>query len=168
MPNDNDAVHRLNQKNKKYEDIIHLPHPISTVHPQMSIHDRAAQFSPFAALTGFDGEIKETARLTNQKIELDEDAKFFLDEKLMEIQERISKTPVTRGSMDQIADQLEYEICYFQTDQRKNGGSYITKRGCVKKIDVYKRQLIMDHEVAISMDDILEIIEMNEGRTDRI
>ena len=106
--------------------MINLPHPVSKVHPQMPIAERAAQFSPFAALTGYGDAVKETARLTDAKIELDEDAKEILDEKLKQIREQIEEHP-------------EIEITYFQPDERKKGGSYITITG-------------------ISIKDIIEII----------
>lgn len=125
--------------------MINLPHPVSKVHPQMPIAERAAQFSPFAALTGYGDAVKETARLTDAKIELDEDAKEILDEKLKQIREQIEEHP-------------EIEITYFQPDERKKGGSYITITGCIKKIDDRKMSVVMQDKTEISIKDIIEII----------
>lgn len=110
---DND-VHR-------YDDIIDMPHHTSTKHPQMSLYDRAAQFAPFAALTGHDMAIKETARVTDKKVELDEYAKEKLNDKLQIIRDTIhSNTEVT--------------ITYFVPDEKKAGGAYHSFAGCVKKL----------------------------------
>lgn len=130
--------------NGPYDDIINLPHPVSTSHPRMSVIDRAAQFSPFAALTGYDTAIRETARLTNEKIELDESARAALGERLCMIQDQIKDHPVVC-------------IIYFQPDNKKTGGAYITVAGAVKKINEYERLVIMDDGTKIPIDDILEI-----------
>ena len=127
-----------------YEDIINLPHHTSTSRPHMSAHDRAAQFSPFAALTGYDSAIAETARLTDERVELDEYSKSFLNERLCIIQ----------GQMDERPEVL---ITYFQSDKRKSGGAYITATGCVKKIDVYERTVVMQDDTKIPIDDIFGI-----------
>lgn len=132
-------------KNKNpYEDIIHLEHPVSSHHPQMPIIDRAAQFSPFAALTGYEGAIKETARLTSQRIELDEYEKNILDEKLRIIQEQLGRAQ-------------EIEITYFQPDDLKTGGKYISVRSIVKKIDVYEQVVILENGTKIEVEEIVEI-----------
>lgn len=128
----------------QYDDIINLPHHSSTSRPRMSAHDRAAQFSPFAALTGYDSAIKETARLTDTRVELDEYSKADLNEKLCIIQ-------------DQIDQQPEVSITYFQADIMKSGGAYITVTGCVKKIDEYKHAVVMLDATKIMIDDIFEI-----------
>lgn len=127
-----------------YDDIINLPHHTSTSHPRMSAHDRAAQFAPFAALTGYDSAIGETARLTNTRVELDECSKADLNEKLYIVQ-------------DQIDQQPEVSITYFQSDKRKAGGAYITATGFVKKIDEYQRSVVMQDDTKIPIDDIFEI-----------
>lgn len=127
-----------------YDDIIHLPHHTSKSRPQMSAHDRAAQFSPFAALTGYDSAIAETARLTATRIELEESSKVALNEKLMIIQEHL-------------ADQIEVSITYFQSDEKKSGGSYVTATGCVKKIDKREHAVIMQDTTKIPISDILDI-----------
>ena len=127
-----------------YDDIIYLPHPVSTKHPQMSVTDRAAQFSPFGALTGYDAAIKETARLTEERVELDEEEKLRLDDKLRMIQEVIIEQP-------------ELLVTYFQADSRKSGGCYITISGFVKKIDVYEQVLVLTEGIQIPIRDIYEI-----------
>ena len=127
-----------------YDDIINLPHHTSLSHPHMSAHDRAAQFSPFAALTGYGSAITETGRLTDRKVELDEYGKADLNEKLSRIQDRID-------------EQLEAFITYFQMDKKKSGGSFIAAAGCVKKIDAYERTLVMQDDTKIPIDDIFEI-----------
>lgn len=127
-----------------YEDIINLPHHTSTSRPRMSAHDRAAQFSPFAALTGYSSAITETARLTNRRIELDESIKADLNDKLAILQ-------------DQLEEQPEVSITYFKPDLKKSGGAYITASGWVKKIDQYKRTVIMADATIITMDDIFEM-----------
>ncbi len=132
-------------KDAKYEDIIHLPHPVSGKHPQMSLHNRAAQFSPFAALTGHEEKIKETARLTEQKVELDEYEMAVLDEKLQRIQSQIAQKP-------------QITLVYFQADTKKAGGAYLTVSGRVKKIEQYARQIIFQDGTVIAMDDIYDII----------
>ncbi len=125
----------------KYDDIIHLPHPVSSRHPQMPLSDRAAQFSPFAALTGHDAAIRETARLTEEKTELDEDGKELLNEKLQMINEALP----------------EVEVTYFQPDAGKNGGTYRKFRGRVKKIDGYNRMIFFADQTAVPIDDLYSI-----------
>ncbi len=127
-----------------YDDIINLPHHTSKTRMQMSLHDRAAQFSPFAALTGHDAAIKETARLTDRRIELDEDIKIELNKKLQIVTENLNIKP-------------EITVLYFQSDERKTGGAYVTLTGCVKKIDVYERIVIMADGTVIAIDDILDM-----------
>lgn len=127
-----------------YDDIIELPHPTSTKHPRMSAIDRAAQFSPFAALTGHGEAIRETARLTDRRVELDEDVKAELNQKLRLL----------------CVHQAEYpQVCitYFQPDHCKDGGSYRTVTGLVKKIDDFQQAVILTCGEQIPMDDIYEI-----------
>ena len=129
---------------KKYEDMIYLEHHVSKKHPQMSVHDRAAQFSPFAALTGHGEAIAETARLTDRKIELDDYEKLKLDEKLFILQEKIKETP-------------EVYITYFCPDTKKDGGTYLTVSQRLKKIDSVERILVMVDGMKIKMEDVLDI-----------
>ncbi|HOO28667.1 MAG TPA: hypothetical protein PLU43_09390 [Lachnospiraceae bacterium] len=141
-----------NSKEKSpYEDIINLPHYVSDSRAHMSIHDRAAQFSPFAALTGFDGEIKETARQTEQRIELNEDEKNILDEKLGIIQTHLN-------------GRQEIQFAFFQPDEWKSGGTYVSVKGIVKKIDRYGRVVVMQDGKRIPIEEIVDITgEMFQG-----
>ena len=127
-----------------YDDIINLPHHISTTRPHMTAIDRAAQFSPFAALTGYDSAIKETARLTDKRVELDEYIKDTLSDKLQIIADRIKEHP-------------EIAITYFKLDAKKNGGDYVTAIGTAKKIDEYERVVVMTNGTSIPIDEIISI-----------
>lgn len=129
---------------KEYGDIIHLPHPVSKKHPRMSMHDRAAQFSPFAALTGHDEAIRETARLTDEKSNLDETYKAGLDEKLVILMSKQEEKPAVT-------------ITYFLRDERKTGGSYEVLEGQIRKVDLYERVLVMEDRSRIPLDDVLDI-----------
>ena len=129
---------------KGYEDIINLPHHISPTRQQMPMSDRAAQFSPFAALTGYDAAIKETGRLTDERIELDEEALTALDMKYQIL-------------MDAFDDAPEVTITFFQPDKRKAGGKYLTATGAVKKVDDFGRRITMQDGAKIPMDDVLSI-----------
>ena len=126
-----------------YEDIMDLPYPRKP--RRMSNYARGAQFAPFAALTGFGAAIAETARLTDGKIELDENEKLLLNEKLREIEE-------------QIGDRPEITVTYFRPDLRKEGGAYVRKRGRVKKLDPCCRAVVFADGSAISIEDITDII----------
>lgn len=125
----------------KYDDIINLPHHTSETRPKMSMIDRAAQFSPFAALTGHDAALAETARLTDTRIELDDCEKEIINEKLMMISDGTHTVTVT----------------YFRPDEKKFGGAYVDVNGTVKKIDVYSREIIMTNGERIPVDEILDI-----------
>ena len=127
-----------------YEDIINRPHHVSKTRPQMSMSDRAAQFAPFAALTGYDSAIKETGRLTNERIELDEEALTALDRKYQLLMEALDEAP-------------EVTITYFQPDERKAGGKYVSATGAVKKVDDFERRITMRDGTRIPMDDVLSI-----------
>lgn len=140
----------------KYDDIIHLPHPVSSVHPQMSLLDRAAQFSPFAALTGHEAAIRETERLTDEWVELDEDRKELLDERLQVIREYLS------GRKDEQGFHGEYLLpeitfTYFQPDEKKSGGAYVSVSGRVKIIDEYGHLVILENGTALAIENIFSI-----------
>ena len=139
----------------KYDDIINLPHHISARHPQMTLSERAAQFAPFAALTGHNAAIQETARYTDSFAELDEDGKELLDEKLRELASQLQE----EGEQEP-----EVEITYFRPDLKKCGGSYVTVSGRVKKIDGYKHQILLADGTVIDMEYLFSIVEM-EGDT---
>lgn len=136
--------------NGPYDDIIDLPHPVSKKHPAMKIYDRAAQFSPFAALTGYEAAIRETARFTGRRIELDEDEKAALDRKLHMTAERAG-------------EYMEVSVTCFEPDKTKEGGSYKTVCGCIKKIDDYRREIVLMDGRRISMDDIIDIESESES-----
>ena len=129
-----------------YDDILHLPHPTSKKHPRMSIAARAAQFAPFAALTGYGDAIKETARLTDQQLELDENEKARLNEKLLLLRQHLKELPLVT-------------ITFFVPDTKKAGGSYQTITGSVKKLQGYERRLIMTDGTIIHIDSIIELYE---------
>ena len=128
----------------KYDDIIHLPHPVSKRRSRMTNYDRAAQFSPFAALTGFDAAIEETARLTDRRVELDEAEKEQLDAVLREIQETLPQQPRITAT-------------YFTYDERKVGGAYLTVHGNVKKIDPYSLCMILTDGRTIPIREIIAL-----------
>ena len=129
---------------EKYDDIIHLPHHVSKTRPRMISIGRAAQFSPFAALTGYDTAVKETARLTDERVELDEYMKDDLSHKLQIIEERLE-------------EHNEIAITYFQPDAKKNGGAYVTANNTVKKVEKYERVVIMTDGTVIPIDEIISI-----------
>lgn len=128
---------------ENYDDIINRPHHVSTKHPRMAMIDRAAQFSPFAALTGHEEAIDETARLTDKKIELDENRKEAIDEKLR----FISVTD----------DTAEVEVTYFVPDRRKDGGAYVAVSGKIRKIDGVSREITMTDGKVIPIENIYDI-----------
>lgn len=125
----------------KYNDIIHLQRPISK-RKKMSLTQRAAQFSPFAALTGHDAAIKETARLTNERIELDEQKIKLLNEKIIYLKEYLPHM---------------IKVTYFIPDEYKDGGSYETIISNLLKIDEFNNLLILDNQLKLSIYDIIEI-----------
>ena len=128
----------------KYEDIINLEHHISEKHMQMSKAARAAQFAPFSALTGYDTAIKATARLTDERIEIDEGLKTILNNKLQIILHNIKSNP-------------EITFTYFLQDNKKQGGKYIIIKGSVKKIDITNGYIILSDKTKIIINDIINI-----------
>ena len=133
-----------------YDDIINLEKPISKKHGKMPIEDRAAQFAPFAALTGFGAVIKETARLTDKKIELDEEEKQILNQKLQIIKNKLSEKPFIT-------------LTYFEKDLLKEGGKYINLSGNIKKIEEFSQEIIMTDETRINIENIIEINFVPKG-----
>lgn len=130
-----------------YGDIIRMPHHVSQKHPQMALSDRAAQFSPFAALTGYEAALKETARLTTSRITLSEDEQAALNERL-----QIAASQSAQGA--------ELSITYFVPDKLKDGGAYVTVTGTLKKIDELERTIWFTNGAKIPIDEIAQI----EGR----
>ena len=131
-------------KEDNYEDIINLPHHTSKKHPRMSLEARSAQFAPFAALTGYDEVLIETARLTNERIEIDETIKVIIDSKLQIIKEHIKEMPLIT-------------FMYFVPDSKKDGGKYVTVTGNVKKIDEYRNGIVLENKTEIPIDEIIDI-----------
>ena len=127
-----------------YEDIINLPHHVTTKHPQMTRTARAAQFAPFAAITGYSDAIKETSRLTSKRIELDEELKIILNNKLQLILDNINETP-------------EVSFTYFIYDNLKSGGEYVTITGIVKKIDIVNGYIFLTDKTKIPINEIINI-----------
>lgn len=127
-----------------YEDIVDLPHHVSRKHPQPTMADRAARFAPFAAITGYEEMVLEEARVTDDRIEMDESSKAALNEKLNMILEFIDEQP-------------EIKITYFEPDKRKAGGAYVTFTGTVKRIDKYEHLVIMTDGKKINIDDIYNL-----------
>ena len=127
-----------------YNDIINLPHPISKKHTPMSRENRASQFAPFAALSGYDDAVKETARITKKRIELDEESKRIINERLNIISLHIKELP-------------KATFTYFVKDLKKKGGSYITITNNVKQIDLANNIIIMTNKIKINIKDIIDI-----------
>ena len=122
----------------KYDDIIDLPHHVSETHPPMSRADRAAQFSPFAALTGYDAAVRETARVAERRIELDEGVKAELNARLNCILEHLSEHP-------------QVSLTYFVQDEKKSGGAYRTVTGTVRKLDSFAKTLTLTDGTVVPM-----------------
>ena len=130
---------------ENYDDIINLEHHEPIKHPRMSMESRAAQFAPFAALTGYEAAVSETARLTTDRIEIDEEMKSILDAKIQIIQSQIENKPLIT-------------ITYFVPDERKAGGKYVDVSGRVIKIDEYMQQIILDDNIEVPIREIIEIV----------
>ena len=129
---------------KNYDDIINLPHYVSKKRTQMSIENRAAQFAPFSALVGYSDKIKETSRIVEKKIEFSEEEKDIINKKILLLN-------------DNIKNNNQVSITYFISDNKKDGGSYITTFDIIKKIDMYNKLIILDNGTKILFDDIYNI-----------
>lgn len=127
----------------KYDDIINFSRPKSK-HSKMTLEQRSAQFAPFSALTGYEGQIKETARLADKRLELDEEAKSILDTKIQIIKEKIAQQP-------------QIKITYFVPDNKKDGGRYETVNSIIRKIDEYYNKIIMNNGISIDIGEIIDI-----------
>lgn len=134
----------IDREKQRYDDILYLPHHVSSKYPPMPLQDRAAQFSPFAALTGHDAAIKETARLTEKRVELDENSKEALDIRLQLLKDHLTEQPVIA-------------FTYFKPDKKKSGGLYVTVTGIIKKIDEYERKILLQDGTEILMKELLSI-----------
>lgn len=129
----------------RYEDIIHLPHPVSKTHPQMSLQNRAAQFAPFAALTGYGDAVEETARYTETKAEITEEQQARINEALEEIQARLGERPLV-------------EVVHFVPDRLKEGGQNEVTTGVVKRLDPLRKVLVMEEGPEIEFADLIRIV----------
>lgn len=127
-----------------YEDIVNLPRHISKVHPQATMADRAARFSPFAAISGYEDMVKEVARVTEERIDITDATKELLNEKMNMIIEFLDEQP-------------EVTITYFEPDKKKDGGAYVSITGTVKRIDEYERIVLMSNDKKIRIDEIYAI-----------
>ncbi len=137
-------VVNLKEREGLYDDIINLPHPVSKKHPQMPMKNRAAQFSPFAALNGHGAAIRETLRTTEPQRELGESDRETLDKKLACLREHLAERP-------------EVTVTYFLKDGKKEGGKYIDISGVIKKMDFYYGLLVMEDGTKIRLEDIYEL-----------
>lgn len=161
----------MNRMKRTYEDLYDLPHHVSKTRPQMPVGERAAQFSPFAALTGYEAAVEETARFTEERISLDEAEKERLNETLAQV--RIHLEEQKRSGIRQVsakqdgaeakpqddAEQgaVRVRVTYFQPDERKDGGTYVTAAGEVKKLEEYRNLLILKDGTEIPVREIREI-----------
>lgn len=134
----------MRTSNGKYNDIINMPHHVSKKHPRMSLENRSAQFAPFAALTGYEDEVEETARLTDKRIEITDEIKTEINIKLKTIQEKIYAKP-------------KVTVKYFIPDTKKEGGSYKTVTSNIIKIDKYKQTIVLKDKIEIPINFITNI-----------
>lgn len=128
----------------RYEDIMDLPHHVSTVHPRMDALKRAAQFAPFSALMGYGDAVAEAQRITEGRVELDEDSREILDQKLQMVMERPDEWQ-------------KVEITYFVPDEKKSGGAYVVAPGRIDGIDMYKRRIVMEDGTEVPLDEVMDI-----------
>ena len=160
-----DQYQARNQTSGKYADILFLPHPVSKKHPPMDRGVRAAQFSPFAALTGYEEAIQETGRLTDRFVELEEYERSLLDQALQQLKQRLQERQQQLHQHEHQDPQQRSDsewpmvvITYFRPDARKEGGSYVQISGAVRRIDEYKRALIMADGQEIMLDQVGELL----------
>lgn len=142
----------------RYDDMLHLPHHVSRRHPPMTLANRAAQFAPFAALTGYDAELEEAGRRTDRRIELSESERALLDERLRLLQAWLSRMP-GKWAAPATPDftMPEVTVTYFIPDERKEGGAYTAITGTLRRIDPIQRTLLMTDGTDIPLDDVLQI-----------
>ena len=128
----------------KYDDIINLEHHVSTKHSRMSLENRSAQFAPFSALTGYEEAVTEEARITESRIDIDEEAKIEVNEKLNYIMKHLDKNIIV-------------SVTYFEKDKKKQGGSYKTIKGIIKKIDDFRKTIEMQTGEIIIIEELKKI-----------
>lgn len=137
------------EDNYPYKDILNIKYPFSLIKERQDISIRAGQFAPFSALTGYDDQVKETERITDCEITLDDDKKNLLDKKINYIRKKINN--------------IEVEVVYFIKDKIKKGGKYNTKTGVVHKIDDYKKEIIFKDKEKIKINNIIQIDIKNKA-----
>ena len=128
----------------KYDDIINLEHHVSTKHSRMSLENRSAQFAPFSALTGYEEAVTEEARITENRIDIDEESKIEVNEKLNYIMKHLDKNIIV-------------SVTYFEKDKKKQGGSYKTIKGIIKKIDDFRKTIEMQTGEIIKIEELKKI-----------
>ena len=138
-----------------YDDIIDLPHHVSLSRPKMSRRDRAAQFAPFSALTGYGAIVSEEARLTSSKIELDEYEKELINNVILEVIDRIEEMP-------------RIKVTYFEPDARKSGGQYVLYEGQVVEVDEFDKKILFDDGKGIFVEDIISIAFVEGSKNEQI
>ena len=133
----------------RYDDLLGLSHPVSRRHPPMSRLERAAQFAPFAALTGFDGVLAESGRRTEERVELDETRREELNAVLRLLESRLSERPLAA-------------FTFFRPDARKAGGAYVTVSGCIRRIDDVERQIRLTDGTRIPIDELFAVAALSD------
>ncbi|MCQ2748942.1 MAG: hypothetical protein MJ246_02805 [Clostridia bacterium] len=154
----------MNEDISKYQDIINMEHPTSKTHKRMDRVKRAAQFAPFAALVGYEDAVREVARLTDEKIDLDEGLKNVISNKISLLDEEIAEIKSGTKIANEYVEDDKYprvNIIYFKKDAKKDGGMYITLESNLKKIDFYTRLLYLTSGDIISIEDLLDINEIH-------
>ncbi len=132
------------EKKGKYDSIIHLPHHVSPTRRRMTMVERGAQFSPFAALTGYGAAVEEAGRLTSSRQTLSEEEAALLDRKQQLLREMVAERP-------------RVTVTYFVEDDQKEGGAYVTLSGHLKRMDLFHRQMVLEEGISIPLDDIAAI-----------
>ena len=138
------AVYLKKLRASLYPGMLHLPHPVSQKHPHMSRLDRAAQFSPFAALSGYEAALQEAGRLTEERIELAEGEKEEIRCRLQAVQDAVARHP-------------KITVVYFVPDEKKEGGAYVTAVGRVKRLDEFSRTLLFQDGRSVPLDEIVDL-----------
>ena len=146
-----------NQEPGKYVDILFLPHPVSKKHPPMDRSVRAAQFSPFAALTGYEAAVQEAGRLTDRFVELEEYERAVLDQSLQQLKQCLREC-----SKQNCSEWPVITVTYFQPDARKEGGAYVQICGSIRRIDEYRRVLVMGDGAEIPLDLVLSLTKTDD------
>ena len=154
----------MNEDISMYKDIINLEHPTSKKHKRMDMIKRAAQFAPYAALVGYEDAVREVARLTDKKIDLDDGLKGVISNKISLLDEKINELKSNTKLSNEYVEDDKYpkvSLIYFKPDEKKDGGMYLTVESNLRKIDLYTRLLYFSSGDIISIDDLLDINEID-------